>query len=203
VLFFFLVIFLQQVAGFSALEAGLSTLPTTLVMFAFSRRVGALADRHGPRLFMGVGPLVAAVGILLLLRTGLDTSYVREVLPALTVFAAGLTLTVAPLTAAVLAGADERHAGIASATNNAVARVAGLVGVSVVGVLVASTLVGDTFARNRESVDAFHEVVLVCAGLLAAAGVVGLLGIENRRRVVLAEDCPGGQLYGLPEPSVD
>ena len=103
ILFFYLVIFLQQVAGYSALEAGLATLPTTLVMFSLSKRFGALADRYGPRLFMGAGPLIAAAGILLLLRTGLDTSYVADVLPAVLVFSLGLTMTVAPLTATVLA----------------------------------------------------------------------------------------------------
>src|SRR5688572_311523 len=86
-------------------------------MFALSSRFGALADRYGPRLFMGAGPLIAAAGILLLLRTGLDTSYVTDVLPAVLVFSLGLTMTVAPLTAAVLADADETDAGIASAVN--------------------------------------------------------------------------------------
>ena len=87
---------------------------------------------------MGAGPVVASCGILLLLRTGLDTDYVTDLLPALLVFALGLSLTVAPLVATVLADADESDAGIASAINNAIARVAGLVGVSVVGVVVAS-----------------------------------------------------------------
>ena len=117
---------------------------------------------------MGAGPLVAAAGILFLLRTGIDTSYVAELLPALLLFSLGLSMTVAPLTAAVLADADESDAGIASAINNAIARVAGLVGVSVVGVVVASTLVGDSFAANDESVRAFHQVVVICAALVAA-----------------------------------
>lgn len=203
ILFFFLVIFLQEVAGYTAFESGLTTLPVTVVMFAVSRRFGALADRLGPRLFMGAGPLVAAAGILLLLRAGMDTSYVADLLPALLVFAVGLSLTVAPLTATVLADADEHDAGIASAINNAVARVAGLVGVSVVGVVVASTLVGDTFAANSESVRAFHQVVVICAALVAAGGVAGSLGITNLRRVVAAERCPGGQLVGAPRPAVE
>ena len=203
ILFFFLVIFLQQVAGYSALRSGLTTLPVTVVMFALSRRFGALADRYGARLFMGGGPLLASVGILLLLRTGLQTSYLGDLLPGLLVFAFGLTLTVAPLTATVLADADEHDAGIASAVNNAVARVAGLVGVSFVGVLVASTLVGDTFAANSESVRAFHEVVVICALLFAAGGVAGLVGIVDPRRRVEAERCPGGQFVGCPEPAVE
>ena len=140
ILFFFLVIYLQEVAGYTPLESGLTTLPVTLVAFFLSRRFGALADRLGPRLFMGVGPLVAAAGILLLLGTGEQVDYVTEILPALLVFAVGLSMTVAPLTATVLADADERDAGIASAINNAVARVAGLIGVSVIGVIVAGDL---------------------------------------------------------------
>jgi len=203
ILFFFLVIFLQQVAGYSALRSGLTTLPVTLVMFALSRRFGALADRIGPRLFMAIGPLVAAGGVLLLLQVGMHVSYGTDLLPALLVFALGLSLTVAPLTAAVLADAGEGEAGIASAVNNAVARVAGLVGVSAVGVVVASTLVGDTFAANSESVRAFHEAVVICAALLAVGGVAGGVGIVNPKRGVEAEACPGGQLVGAPRPAAD
>ena len=97
-------------------------------MFALSRRFGALADRYGPRLFMGAGPLSRRPGILLLLRAGSRRRYLTDLLPALLVFALGLSITVAPLTATVLADADESDAGIASAINNAIARVAGLIG---------------------------------------------------------------------------
>jgi MFS family permease len=138
VLFFFLVLFLQQVGGYTPLQSGLATLPVTLVMFALSRRFGALADRHGPRLFMGLGPLVAAVGLLLFQRVGIHVDYVADVLPALLVFSLGLSMTVAPLTAAVLAGAERTQAGIASAVNNAVARVAGLLGTAAVGAAIAT-----------------------------------------------------------------
>ncbi len=202
ILFFFLTIYLQQVAGYSALQSGLATLPVTVIMFALSRRFGALADRLGPRLFMGGGPLVAAVGIFLLARLGLHVSYLTDVLPAMIIFALGLTLTVSPLTAAVLADADEKDAGIASATNNAVARVAGLIGVAVVGVVVAGTLVGGTFAPNEASVRAFREAIVVCGVLVAAGGIVGALGIVDPRRPVAAASCSGGQLYGAPEPAV-
>ncbi len=203
VLFFFLVIFLQQVVGYSALRSGLTTVPVTVVMFVLSRRFGALADRYGPRFFMGAGPLVAAGGILLLLRVGLHTTYLTDLLPGLLVFAVGLSMTVAPLTATVLAGADESDAGIASAINNAIARVAGLVGVSVIGVIVAGTLVGDTFARNPESVRAFHEAMGVCAALVAAGGIAGVVGIVNPGRAIDAEECAGGQLAGVPKAAVD
>src|SRR5215207_5637400 len=137
-LFFFLVLFLQQVGGFSALAAGTATVPVTAVMFVLSMRFGALADRHGPRFFMGVGPLVAAVGMAWLLRLDADVNYWVDLLPGLLVFALGLSMTVAPLTATVLADADESNAGIASGVNNAIARVAGLVAIAAVGAVVAA-----------------------------------------------------------------
>jgi len=138
-LFFFLVLYLQQVAGYSAIEAGTTTLPVTAMMFLLSTRFGALADRHGPRFFMGVGPLVAACGLALFLRLDADVDYLTDLLPALLVFALGLSMTVAPLTATVLADADESNAGIASGTNNAIARVASLIAIAAVGALVASS----------------------------------------------------------------
>ena len=141
ILFFFLVLFLQQIAGYTPLKSGLATLPATVVMFLLSRRAGALADRYGPRLFMGAGPLLAAAGLVLFQRTGTKADYVSEVLPALLVFALGLSLTVAPLTAAVLAG-SEHEAGIASGVNNAVARVAGLLGTAAVGAAVSASFAG-------------------------------------------------------------
>lgn len=137
-LFFFLVLFLQQVAGYSPLKSGLASLPTTIVMFVLSRRFGALADRFGPRVFMGAGPIVAGAGLLLLLRVQVDVNYLTEVLPALLVFSVGLAMTVAPLTAAVLAGVEEGQAGIASGVNNAIARVAGLLGIAAIGAIVAT-----------------------------------------------------------------
>ena len=104
----------------------------------------------------------------------MDVYYWTDLLPGLLVFSLGLSMTVAPLTATVLADADESDAGIASAINNAVARVAGLVGISVIGVVVASRLAGDTFAANQASVRAFHKALVICAVLVAAGGVIGL-----------------------------
>jgi EmrB/QacA subfamily drug resistance transporter len=199
ILFFFLTIYLQEVAGYSALRSGLTTLPVTLVMFALSRRMGALADKLGPRLFMGAGPLVAAGGILLLARVGREVSYLTDLLPGLLLFAVGLSMTVSPLTATVLADADENDAGIASAVNNQVARVAGLIGVSVIGVVVAGTLVGGTFAPNDASVHAFRMAMVVCAVLVGAGGVVGAIGIVNPKRDISAAACSGGQLVGAPQ----
>jgi EmrB/QacA subfamily drug resistance transporter len=139
VLFFFLILFLQQIGGYTPLQSGMATLPVTVIMFVLSRRFGALADRFGPRFFMGAGPLVAACGLLLFQRIGTEVDYVSEVLPGLLVFALGLSMTVAPLTAAVLAGADTTQAGIASGVNNAIARVAGLLGTAAVGAAVAGS----------------------------------------------------------------
>src|SRR6478609_820620 len=141
-LFFFLTLFLQQVAGYDALEAGMATIPTTLVMFTLSRRAGAWADRFGSRWFMGFGPLVSAVGIALMLRLGEQFDYWTELFPALLLFSLGLTATVTPLTATVLADADEHNAGIASAVNNAIARVASLLCIAAVGAVVASVSSG-------------------------------------------------------------
>jgi EmrB/QacA subfamily drug resistance transporter len=138
-LFFFLVLFLQQVAGFSALEAGTASVPVTVVMFLLSMRFGALADRYGPRLFMGAGPLIAAAGMAWLLRLDADVEYLVDLLPGLLLFALGLSMTVAPLTATVLADADDSNAGIASGVNNAIARVAGLVAIAAVGAVVAAS----------------------------------------------------------------
>ncbi|HXD53173.1 MAG TPA: DHA2 family efflux MFS transporter permease subunit [Solirubrobacteraceae bacterium] len=138
ILFFFLILFLQQIGGYTPLKSGLATLPVTVVMFVLSRRFGALADRFGPRFFMGAGPLLAAAGLVLFQATGARADYLPEVLPPLLIFSVGLSMTVAPLTAAVLQG-SEREAGIASGVNNAVARVAGLLGTAAVGAAIAAS----------------------------------------------------------------
>ena len=138
IMFFLLVLFLQGVAGYSALAAGSASIPVTLVMFMLAARFGRLADRYGPRLFMSVGPLICAAGLALMLRVDADLDYWTDLFPALFVFAIGLAIVVAPLTATVLSDADEHNAGIASAVNNAIARVAGLVAIAAIGALVAA-----------------------------------------------------------------
>jgi EmrB/QacA subfamily drug resistance transporter len=189
VLFFVLVLFLQQVGGYSALEAGAATLPTTIVMFILSRRFGELADRLGPRAFMGIGPLVCAAGALWLLAFVDETpAFFGEVLPGVVIFSLGLSIVVAPLTAAVLADADEHNAGIASGVNNAVARVASLLATAAVGAVVGGTL----------DLDGFRMAMAFACALLAIGGVVGLAAIRNPRRVVRAAECAGGQLNAQP-----
>ena len=172
-LFFFLTIFLQSVAGYSALESGLAGLPVTIFLFFLSSRIGALSARFGPRLFMGVGPLVAAGGVLLLVRLDENVDYARDLLPAMIVFGLGLAMTVAPLTATVMAEAGRGDSGIASGVNNAVARVAGLLGIAVVGVAVAG--------RSGAELDlaGFRLGMAITAVVVGAGGLVGLLGIRN------------------------
>jgi EmrB/QacA subfamily drug resistance transporter len=158
---FFLAIFLQETAGYSALAAGLSLMPLTVMMFFLSSRFGALADRAGPHLFMSVGPILAGVGLLLLIRVGRDADYATEVLPGLIVFGLGLSMTVAPLTATVLGDADERHAGIASGVNNAIARVAGLLAIAALGAVVSAqfaSAVDSNLVGGRMSADARQAV---------------------------------------------
>ena len=135
---FYLVLYLQQIGGYSALGAGVALVPVMLIMFALSRWFGRLAMRIGPRLPMTAGPLVGAAGLLLLAHVGRSPSYVSDILPGVSLFALGLSATVAPLTATVLSSVEQHHAGIASGVNNAVARVAGLVAIAVVGALVSA-----------------------------------------------------------------
>jgi len=170
---FFLVLFVQQLAGYTALRSGLALLPITAVMFVLSPRVGRLSMRYGPRLFMGLGPFVAAAGLVALMRLKPGFSYWTEMLPPLLVFSVGLSMIVAPLTATVLADAGERDSGIASGVNNAVARVAGLLGIAVVGVAVAGS-------KNRLDMHGFRLSMAITAGLVACGGAIGLAGIRNR-----------------------
>jgi hypothetical protein len=141
-------------------------------MILFSSRVGALAGKWGPRLFMTVGPILAAGGSLLLLSIGEDFDYWWQVLPGIIVFGFGLTLTVSPLTSAILGAIDTSRSGIASAVNNAVSRVAGLIAVAMVALIVGGSI----------DLDGFHRAAVVTAALLAIGGVVSFLGIRNTAR---------------------
>jgi hypothetical protein len=135
---FFVTIFLQQVAGFSPVAAGLALMPITVVMWLLSRRWGALSDRIGPRLLMGCGPLVAGLGLAWMGRLTADVDYLTDLLPAVIVFAVGLSATVAPLTNTVLGAVPQHHAGVASGVNNQIARVASLLAIAVLGAVVSA-----------------------------------------------------------------
>ncbi|MGY2084237.1 MFS transporter [Blastococcus sp. SYSU DS0539] len=193
-LFVLLVLQLQVVSGFSPLLAGTALLPVTALMLLFSARVGALAQRIGPRALLTAGPLVSAGGVLLMLRVGADASYLRDVLPAVAIFGAGLTLLVAPLTATVLASAEDRYAGVASGVNNAVARAAGLLAVAVVPV--AAGIGGTDYTDPAAFADGFRTAMLILAGLLAAGALVSVAFVRRP----LGDDAPAPEPAPAPAP---
>ncbi|MGH8969553.1 MAG: MFS transporter, partial [Actinomycetes bacterium] len=181
---FMLVLQLQVVGGFTPLAAGTALLPVTVVLLLLSARMGAVAERIGPRLPMTVGPLLCAVGVAGMSRIGADTSYVVDVLPPVLVFGLGLAVTVAPLTATVLAAAPDRHAGLASGVNNAVARVAGMLAVAALPLITG--LSGEAYADADLLQPAFESAMWVSAGLLALGGVMAAGGIRTKRPAVPA-----------------
>ncbi|HLY82979.1 MAG TPA: MFS transporter [Acidimicrobiales bacterium] len=178
--FFLLSVDLQQVLHYSPLKAGASLLPVTVIMLLLSARAGALAQRIGPRLPMAVGPCIVALGLLIMRGIGPGGHYVSDVLPAVVVFGLGLALTVAPLTATVMAAADARHAGVASGVNNAVARAASLLAVALLPILAGLT--GDDYRRPAAFSAGFHNAVTIAAGLCVAGGLIAVVGISNKDR---------------------
>jgi EmrB/QacA subfamily drug resistance transporter len=189
---FFVGLFLQQVAGYSPLEAGLATTPISIVLFILSPRFGRIASDTGPRLPMCIGPIVAGIGLFLLLRVGADAEYPSEVLPGVLVFSLGLAATVAPLTATVLDSVEERHVGVASGANNGISRVAGLLAIAVLGAVISAkfgaAVGGDagtnplTASEPEASTEAFHLGIAIAGALMIIGGIVAGLGIENPRR---------------------
>ncbi len=178
---FLLMVHLQQDLGYSALEAGASTLPITVALFAFSARAGALAQRIGPRLPMTLGPLLVAGSFALFTRVGPGATYAGEVLPAVVALGAGLTLTVAPLTAAVLAAIEDNRAGVGSAINNAVARVASLLAIAVLPAAAGiATGAGEPTDGLADVARGFDRAMVIGAVL---AGVGALVAWTTIRRV--------------------
>ena len=178
---FLLVQQLQYVSGFSPLVAGLASVPMTIIMLLFSSRAGALGVRIGPRWPMTFGPLIAAAGLLLMLRIGEDASFWTDVLPASIVFGVGITLLVAPLTTAVLAAAPMEQTGIASGINNAVARTASLLAVAAIPPLAG--IAGKNFDDPDVFGPGFTTGTLICVGMLVFAGAcaAGLIGSTGNR----------------------
>ena len=162
-------VYLQQGAGLPATLAGLASLPSTLLMITLSSRMGALAGRYGPRLFMTLGPVVMAAGALLLLSVRPDFDYWTQVLPGIVVFGLGLTATVSPLTAAVLGAIETERSGIASAVNNAVSRVAGLLAIAAISAVAGGAL----------DIDGFHRAAVFTAVLMLLGAAAAFLGIRN------------------------
>ncbi|MGD8168094.1 DHA2 family efflux MFS transporter permease subunit [Herbiconiux sp. P16] len=167
--FFAITVFIQQTAGFSATASGLATLPSTLVVLALSPLFGRLAGRFGPRLFMTVGPLVAGLGFFVTGTARADVDYWVQLFPGVLLVGLGLSITVAPLTSGILGSIDPARAGIGSAVNNAVARVAGLISIALVGILSGGALGEAGFGR----------VVTFAAAFLLVGAVVSFVGIRN------------------------
>lgn len=164
-------LFLQESAGLSATLAGLALLPVTILNIALSSWFGALAGRYGSRWFMTAGPILAGIGFLTMLAVDLPFAYLPQMLPGVLLFGLGLSITVAPLTAAILGAIDVSRSGIASAINNAVARVAGLVAIAVLGAAIGTTIDPAWFDR----------AVTLTAVLLIAGGVVSAAAIRADR----------------------
>jgi EmrB/QacA subfamily drug resistance transporter len=167
---FIIVIYLQQVSGYTALEAGLALLPVTIIMFIFSPRFGKLSGKYGPRLFMTLGPIIGAIGFIFMLRVTTHVNYINQLLPGILIFALGLSMTVAPLTSAVLGDIEKLHSGIASAVNNAISRIAGLITIALIGIVVGQNI----------NVRGFHKAVIATAILLIIGGLISYIGIRNR-----------------------
>src|SRR5947209_5054823 len=168
----FMTLFLQEFSHYSPFRAGLASLPVTIVMFFLSPRVGRLSMRYGPRLFMAAGPVIAGGSLLALARMPVHLDYWIDLLPPLLGFSVGLSMTVAPLTTTVLSDAGPGDAGIASGVNNAVARVAGLVAVAVLGIAAAG-------GGDHLTVGGFHQTMVVVAALLVTGGLIGAGGLRN------------------------
>jgi EmrB/QacA subfamily drug resistance transporter len=168
----FLTLFLLTFSGYSSLHAGVALLPTTVVMFVLSPPTGKLSMQYGPRLFMALGPIMAGAAVFAYTRLPTHPDYWVDILPALLGFAVGLSLTVAPLTTTVLSDASASDAGVASGVNNAVARVAGLLAVAVLGIAAAGG--GDHLTEHG-----FHVTMAIVASLLVCGGLIGAIGIRN------------------------
>jgi EmrB/QacA subfamily drug resistance transporter len=177
---FLLPIALQVVSGYTALAAGVSLLPVTVITFALSQRSGALASRIGPRLQMSVGPVLIGVGIGLFVLIGPSGNYLTEVLPGVVIFGFGLAVTVAPLTATVLAAVPAEHAGMASAVNNDVARAASLIAVALLPA--AGGITGDAYHHAEKFATGFHNASLISGALCLLAGALAAVTIRNPAR---------------------
>jgi EmrB/QacA subfamily drug resistance transporter len=176
---FLLVVYLQTALGYSALWAGASLLPMTLLMFFLSGYAGGLSDRIGARIPMTVGPVLMAAGFLLMLRINAESSYVSAVLPAVVVLGLGLVATVAPLTATVMSSVADHHAGIASGVNNAVARSAQLMAVAAIPV--AAGITGNAYRDPVAFHNGFGKALWISAVLAAAGGVIAWVTLGDRR----------------------
>jgi EmrB/QacA subfamily drug resistance transporter len=187
----FVGLYLQQIVGYTPLEAGLATTPISLCLFFLSPRFGRLASGVGPRWPMTFGPIVAGVGVLLFTRLDHGASYVADVLPAVLVFGLGMSATVAPLTATVLDSVAPNRVGIASGINNGVSRVAGLLAIAVLGAAISAHFGArlDSNLGSRPVSPAVASAVTEAKEQpLGVPKTGGLRPIESRRIVTASTD---------------
>jgi EmrB/QacA subfamily drug resistance transporter len=177
-LMFLLMLQLQNVLGYSALAAGASLMPINILMLIISPIAGRLAERHGARLPMVGGSLVAAVGMLLFALVRPGATYLTSVLPAAIVFGVGLSFLVAPLTTVALTSLGETKAGLASGVNNSVARLAGLLATAIIPL--AAGLGGAQNLSGATLVNGFVRAMFICAGLCAVGSVISLFTMSGR-----------------------
>ncbi|MEQ7005297.1 MFS transporter [Actinopolymorpha sp. B17G11] len=175
---FLLALQLQQSLGYTALAAGVATLPITVLMLLLSSRMGALAQRVGPRVPMTLGPIVAGAGLALMARIVPGSSYWTHALPAIVVFGLGLAITVAPLTSTVLASVSDERAGAASGVNNAVARTAGLLAVAVL-----PPVAGVSAGTDSPLGPGFGRAMLISAVLCGVGGLVAFATVRRGQPV--------------------
>lgn len=184
---FLLVLRLQVSLGYSALEAGASLVPFTIIMLLLSPFAGQFGQRIGARLPLTVGPIVAAAGMFALSQVGVGDSYLRDVLPGVIVLGVGMAITVAPLTAAVLGSVGDDMAGVASGVNNAVARFASMLAVAALPGL-AGIATGGSLA---DSIDSGYETALRIAAMFTAVGGVIAAFLVGRTAEVRLTAHPG------------
>jgi EmrB/QacA subfamily drug resistance transporter len=163
---------LQVSLHYSPTFAGLASVPISVIMLVLSARSGKLAQRYGPRPFLVAGPIVIALAMIMYTRVTPGASYLLTVLPAVVVFGLGLTAVVAPVTATVLAAAEDRHAGVASGVNNAIARTGGLLAVAILPA--AAGLSGESYADPDAMTSGWQMAMWLCAGLCVIGGVLAL-----------------------------
>ena len=173
---FLVVLELQLALHYSALAAGASLVPITVLMLLLSSRSGALAQRIGARLPMTVGPIVIAVGLLLFSRIAPGQGYVSAVLPAAIVFGLGLACTVAPLTTTVLASVADSELGVASGINNAAARLAGLLAVALLPAIVHL----DTTLPPGVLTHRIATALRICAGLSVLGAAIAWVTVGSQ-----------------------
>jgi EmrB/QacA subfamily drug resistance transporter len=197
---FFLVLFLQSVVGYTPFEAGLLLLPSTIVLLALAPRFGRLADRFGPRPFLVGGPLLLAAGMLLWLRVD-DRTLWDGLLPGLVLYGLGLSMIVAPITAAAMTSAPERYSGLAAGVNSTFSRLGSLFAIAVLGLVASLVFAARTDDRGLTpfslgedspdfiagSTDAFRAAMIVAAAL-AAGGAAAAFGYSHGPKGVQSDE---------------